>query len=253
MKHLVTALAFAAFMVTANAHAEIRFGVVNEAYPPYTTKDASGKSVGWEIDLMDALCEDLKEKCTIVDVAWDGLIPALESKKIDVIWSSMSITDERKKRIDFTDKYYSALAGMVGPKDGVMGAATEQLKGKTIGIAVSTTQSMYFKKHFADIATERSYSTVDESFQDLASGRIDYVFADTGPLKEFLKTDLGKGCCEYKGSVAPDDAILGAGVGGGVRKGDDELREKLNAAIKAVRASGKYAEFSKKYFDYDPY
>lgn len=253
MKHLGKVLALAALVLAGNAQAEIRFGVVNEAYPPYTTKDASGKAIGWEIDLMDAACEELKETCSIVDVAWDGLIPALESKKIDVIWSSMSITDERKKRIDFTDKYYSALAGMVGPKDGVMGVSVIELKGKSVGIAVSTTQSAYFKKHFADIATEKSYATVDESFQDLASGRIDFVFADTGPLKEFLKTDLGKDCCEYKGSVEADDAILGAGVGGGVRKGDDALREKLNAAIKAVRASGKYAEFSKKYFDYDPY
>ncbi|MQW87679.1 transporter substrate-binding domain-containing protein [Sinorhizobium saheli] len=253
MKHLGKALAIGMFVMAANAHADIRFGIVNEAYPPYTTKDASGKAIGWEIDLMDAVCEELKEKCTIVDVAWDGLIPALESKKIDVIWSSMSITDERKKRIDFTEKYYSALAGMIGPKDGAMGVTAKELKDKTVGIAVSTTQSAYFKKHFADVASEKSYATVDESFQDLASGRIDYVFADTGPLKEFLKTDLGEECCEYKGNVEPDDAILGAGVGGGVRKGDDALREKLNAAIKAVRASGKYAEFSKKYFDYDPY
>ncbi|CAN7659480.1 transporter substrate-binding domain-containing protein [Pararhizobium sp. LjRoot238] len=253
MKHLGKALAVAAFMLATSAQAEIRFGVVNEAYAPYTTKDASGKAIGWEIDLMDAICKELKEQCTIVDVSWDGLIPALESKKIDVIWSSMSITDERKKRIDFTDKYYSALAGMIGARDGVIGATAEQLKGKTVGIAVSTTQSAYFKKHFSDIATEKSYATVDESFQDLASGRVDYIFADTGPLKELLKTDLGKECCEYKGSVEADDAVLGAGVGGGVRKGDDELREKLNGAIKAVRANGTYAEFSKKYFDYDPY
>ena len=246
-------MALAVLVFAGSASAEIRFGIVNEAYPPYTTKDASGKSVGWEIDLMDAVCAELKETCTIVDVAWDGLIPALESKKIDVIWSSMSITDERKKRIDFTDKYYSSLASMVGPKDGVVGVSPEEIKGKTIGIAVSTTQSAYFKKHFADVATEKSYATVDESFQDLASGRIDYAFADTGPLKEFLKTDLGKACCEFKGTVPGDDAILGAGVGGGIRKGDNELREKFNAAIKAIRANGKYAEFNKKYFDYDPY
>ncbi|ACI58285.1 extracellular solute-binding protein family 3 (plasmid) [Rhizobium leguminosarum bv. trifolii WSM2304] len=253
MKHWGKAVILAATMLAGNANAEIRFGIVNEAYPPYTTKDASGKSVGWEIDLMDAVCEQLKEKCTIVDVAWDGLIPALESNKIDVIWSSMSITDERKKRIDFTDKYYSSMASMAGPRDGVLGVDPEHLKDKTVGIAVSTTQSAYFKKHFADIATEKSYATVDESFQDLASGRVDYVFADTGPLKEFLKTDLGKDCCEFKGTVPPDDAVLGAGVGGGVRKGDNELREKLNGAIKAIRANGKYAEFNKKYFDYDPY
>jgi polar amino acid transport system substrate-binding protein len=253
MKYLGPALALAALLSAGDASAEIRFGVVNEAYPPYTTKDASGKAMGWEIDLMDAVCAELKEECRIVDVAWDGLIPALESKKIDVIWSSMSISDERKKRIDFTDKYYSSLASMVGPKDGVLGVAPEEIQGKMVGIAVSTTQSAYFKKHFADIATEKSYATVDESFQDLASSRIDYVFADTGPLKEFLRTDLGRECCEFKGTVPADDAVLGAGVGGGIRKGDNKLRERLNAAIEAVRASGKYTEFSKKYFDYDPY
>ncbi|OWK25677.1 amino acid ABC transporter [Rhizobium yanglingense] len=253
MKHLGKVLALAASLLATNAHAEIRFGVINEAYAPYTTKDASGKAIGWEIDLMDAVCEELKEKCTIVDVAWDGLIPALESNKIDVIWSSMSITAERKKRIAFTDKYYSSTSSMVGPRDGVIGVGPEQIRGKTIGIAVSTIQSAYFKKHFSDIATENTYATTDESFQDLASGRIDYAFGDTAPIKEFLKTDLGKECCEFKGMVPADDAILGAGVGGGVRKGDDTLREKLNGAIKAVRANGKYAEFNKKYFDYDPY
>ncbi|OWK24891.1 amino acid ABC transporter [Rhizobium yanglingense] len=253
MKHLGKALAIAAIMLATSAHAEIRFGIINEAYAPYTTKDSSGKAIGWEIDLMDAVCEELKEKCTIVDVAWDGLIPALESEKIDVIWSSMSITEERKKRIDFTDKYYSSTSSMVGPRDGVLGVGSEQLKGKTIGVAVSTVQSAYFKKHFSEIAAEKTYATTDESFQDLASGRIDYAFGDTAPIREFLKTDLGKECCEFKGNVEADDAILGAGVGGGVRKGDDELREKLNGAIKAIRANGKYAEFNKKYFDYDPY
>lgn len=253
MKHLGKVLAFTVFMFAANAQAEIRFSVVNEAYPPYSTKDASGKPVGWEIDLIDIICQELKEKCSLVDISWDGLIPALASRKIDVIWSSMSITAERKKRIDFTDKYYSAPSGMIGAKDGVMGVSAEQLKGKLIGIGVSQTQSAYFHKHLADIATEKSYATVDESFQDLASGRIDYVFGDAVPLKEFLKTDLGKQCCEYKGTVNDDDEILASGIGGGVRKGDDELRERLNAAIKAVRANGKYAEISKKYFDYDPY
>lgn len=253
MKYRTIALTLTILCFAADAHADIRFGIANEAYPPYTTKDASGKEIGWEIDLMDAVCQQLHEQCTTVDIAWDGLIPALESKKIDVIWSSMSITEERKKRIDFTDKYYSAAASMIGAKDGVAGVTDEQMKGKTIGIAVSTTQSAYFQKHFADIATEKSYATVDESLQDLASGRIDYAFADTGPLKEFLKTDLGKGCCEFKGTVAADDEILGAGVGGGIRKGDEELKQKLNGAIKAIRANGKYAEFNKKYFDYDPY
>ena len=83
----------------------IRFGVAAEPYPPFTTKDASGKWVGFEVDLMDAVCAEMKAKCSIVEVAWDGIIPALQASKFDVIWSSMLITEKRKLVIDFTDKY----------------------------------------------------------------------------------------------------------------------------------------------------
>jgi polar amino acid transport system substrate-binding protein len=75
-----------------NACAELKFGIAAEPYPPFESKAASGEWVGWEIDLMNAVCKQLKEKCEIVEVAWDGIIPALTSKQIDVIWSSMSIT-----------------------------------------------------------------------------------------------------------------------------------------------------------------
>jgi len=78
-----------------NACADLKFGIAAEPYPPFESKDATGKWIGWEIDLMDAVCKQLKEKCEIVEVAWDGIIPALTSKQIDVIWSSMSITPVR--------------------------------------------------------------------------------------------------------------------------------------------------------------
>src|SRR5438046_9784486 len=90
----------------ARADDTIRFGVAAEPYPPFTSKDASGKWVGWEVDLMDAVCAQMKEKCELVEVAWDGIIPALTAKQIDVIWSSMSITAERKQTITFTMMSY---------------------------------------------------------------------------------------------------------------------------------------------------
>ncbi|ASY65778.1 Lysine-arginine-ornithine-binding periplasmic protein precursor (plasmid) [Sinorhizobium sojae CCBAU 05684] len=248
---LLTGAALAAS--TLNAGAEVRFGVMNEAYPPFFTKDASGKWVGWEIELMDAVCTEMKEQCSIVDMSWDGLIPGLETKKFDVIWSSMSITDERKKTIDFTDKYYNTPSKLIGAKDAAAGATADDVAGKTIGIQVSTIQSEYFKKYFAENTSEKTYSTLDEAFQDLAAGRIDYVFGDAIPLAEFLKSDFGKDCCADMGDVADDPAILGVGIGGGVRKEDTALRDRLNAAIAAVRASGRYDEISKKYFDFDPY
>lgn len=254
MKPFSLLLAGAALLAsTFSAHAELRMGLMNEPYPPFSAKDASGTWKGWEIDLMDAVCAEMKEKCTIVESSWDGLIPALESKKFDAIWSSMSITDERKKTIDFTNKYYNTPSKLIGPKDQKPGASPDDVKGKTIGIQVSTVQSEYYKKYFAGKAEEKTYQTLDEAFQDLVAGRIDYVFGDSIPLADFLKTETGKDCCADMGNVADDPAILGEGIGAGVRKGDTELKERLNKAIAAVRASGKYDEITKKYFDFDIY
>ncbi len=254
MKFVASLLAGTAFALSAfSASAEVRFGVMNESYPPFFAQDASGKWQGWEIDLMDAVCAEMKEKCSIVALSWDGLIPALESKKFDVIWSSMSNTAERQKVIDFTDKYYNTTAKLIGAKDGKPGTTAEDVKGKTIGIQVATIQSAYYAKYFKDVADEKTYQTLDEAFQDLAAGRIDYVFGDSLVLNDFLKTDTGKDCCADAGNVADDPEILGRGVSGGVRKDDQELKQKLNTALAAVRASGKYDEITKKYFSFDIY
>ncbi len=138
---------------------------MNESYPPFFAQDASGKWHGWEIDLMDAVCAEMKEKCSIVALSWDGLIPALESKKFDVIWSSMSNTAERQKVIDFTNKYYNTPSKLIGAKDGKPGATAEDVKGKTIGIQVATIQSNYYAKYFKDVADEKTYQTLDEAFR----------------------------------------------------------------------------------------
>lgn len=231
----------------------VKFGMAPEPYPPFASMDSSGKWVGWEIELMDAVCAEAKLECTIVPTAWDGIIPALTTKKIDVIWNSMSITDERKKTIDFTDKYYNTPTAIIGPKSEKFGPTPADLKGKIIGVQVSTTHSAYVKKHFADAAEIKEYQTQDEADQDLAAGRVDAVQADSIALDAFLKSEQGMACCDLKGMVAEDVEILGPGVGGGVRKEDTELKEKLNAAIKAVRADGKYDAITKKYFTFDIY
>jgi polar amino acid transport system substrate-binding protein len=250
--------------VSAQAQDTIRFGVAAEPYPPFTSPDASGKWVGWEIDLMDAVCDEMKAKCVIVPVAWDGIIPALQAKKFDVIWSSMSITDERKKQIDFTDKYYQTPAVLIGPKSdttkigivdnpGTPGAKIidpASLKGKTIGAQIQTIHANYVKKYLTQ-SDVKTYDTQDNCNADLVAGRIDFVIADSIALDAFLKSDQGKDM-EVKATV-PSDPIFGDGVGGGLRKDDTALKEKLNAALKAVHASGKYDEITKKYFNFDIY
>jgi polar amino acid transport system substrate-binding protein len=257
MKNILktTALALALGMVgLAAANAEpVKVGFSPEAYPPFYSADASGKWTGWEVEIVHAICAEAKFECELTPIPWDGLIPALTTKKIDAIMNSMSITEERKKTIDFSDKYYNTPTAIVGPKSEKFGATPADLKGKIIGVQVSTTHSAYAKKHFTEAAEIKEYQTQDEANQDLAAGRIDATQADSIALDAFLKSEQGAACCDLKGHVAEDLEILGPGVGAGVRKDDTELKEKINAAIKAIRANGKYEEITKKYFDFDIY
>jgi len=253
LKTFAAALLFGVAAMGAAKADQVKIGVAAEPYPPFTSPDATGKWVGWEIDFIDAVCAQEKLDCVITPVAWDGIIPALTTKKIDLIVSSMSITDERKKTIDFSDKYYNTPTAIIGPKDQKFGATPDDIKGKVIGVQVSTVHAVYAKKHFTGAQEIKEYQTQDEANNDLAAGRLDAVQADSIALGEFLKTDQGKACCDLKGMVAPDDEVLGPGVGAGVRKEDTALKEKVNAGIKAIRANGKYDEISKKYFDFDIY
>ena len=135
----------------------------------------------------------------ITPIAWDGIIPALTTKKIDAIMNSMSITDERKKTIDFSDKYYNTPTAVIGAKDQKFDATPEGLKGKIIGVQVSTVHAAYAKKHFTEAAEIKEYQTQDEANQDLAAGRIDATQADSIALDAFLKSRPGQGLLRPQG------------------------------------------------------
>lgn len=247
-RRVMLAVAAAAMMAAAApAQADLKFGVAAEPYPPFSSKDASGTWVGWEIDLMNALCAQMGEKCELVEVAWDGIIPALTSKQIDVIFSSMSITGERKKTIDFSDMYYNTPTVMIGAKNGDMDISPEHLKGKTIGVQVSTIHQNYVDKYFGAGSTVKTYQTQDEANQDLAAGRVDIVQADGSALDAFLASEQGAACCELKGQVPDDPEILGEGVGAGLRKEDTAIKDKINAAIAALAKADKFNEITNKY------
>ncbi len=251
-KFVLAAVATLALGTTAMAD-PLKIGVAAEPYPPFTSPDAAGNWVGWEVDFMNAICKQAELDCVITPTAWDGIIPALTSGQIDVIMSSMSITEERKKTIDFSDKYYNTPAMVMVAADSAITPDAAGLTGKIVGVQVSTTHEAYTQKYFAPVASEvKVYQTQDEANQDLAAGRVDAVMADSIALQAFLDSDTGKACCKSAGMVADDPEILGAGVGFGLRQGDP-LKDKLNAAIAAIRADGTYAEITKKYFAFDIY
>jgi polar amino acid transport system substrate-binding protein len=247
---LVTYMLVGLVAGAAGANAVVRIGIAAEPYPPFLVKDATGHWVGWEIDFMNAVCREMQENCEIVEVAWDGLIPSLQGNFIDVIWSSMSVTPERQKVIDFTDVYYQTPPGLIGRKDGDKDISAAHLQGKSIGVQISTVHQRYAAKHFGRSAI-KTYQTADEVTQDLTAGRIDYILDNLVVLNVFLETAQGKECCELKGAVPRELEVFGLGVGGGVRKNDEQLKQRLNAAIKVVHDSGRYDAITKKYFAFD--
>jgi polar amino acid transport system substrate-binding protein len=247
-KNILIASLTAAVLGAGAASAEtVKIGIAAEPYPPFASPDASGNWVGWEVEIIDAVCAAADLDCVITPVAWDGIIPSLTGQQIDALMASMSITEERQKTIDFSDPYYNTPAVIVADKSMDIAATPESLAGKIIGIQASTIHQAYANAHFGDAAEIRVYQTQDEANQDLVAGRIDATQADSIAMADFVATEAGS-CCEIKGPVANDEAILGLGVGAGVRKGDDALREKLNAGIAAILADGTHAEITSRYF-----
>lgn len=252
------ALALSAGLVSAaTAEDTVRIGTTPESYPPFTTIDANGNVQGFEADLEAALCAEMKVKCVWVLQAWDGIIPALTENKFDAIMASMSITDERKQVVDFSDKYYNTPAMFVGRKDAEFptdadgSLALDKLAGKTLGVQVSTVHLAYAEAKLKDLVTIKTYDTQENANLDLIAGRVDLLLADSIALEDsLLKTPDGVDF-EVKGKPFTDP-LMGDGVGVAVRKGDP-LKEKFSAAIAAIRANGTYKAINDKYFSFDAY
>ncbi|WP_110686718.1 transporter substrate-binding domain-containing protein [Salinicola aestuarinus] len=240
---------FAVLITPAMAADTYKVGISAEPYPPFYSPSASGEWSGWEIDFTDALCERLQADCEIVPLAWEGIIPALNTGKIDMIIGSMGITPERAKQIAFSEKYYDTPTGIVAAKGIDMEPTPEGVEGVYLGVQSGSIQENYANRYFADSAADiKVYQTVDEELQDLTAGRIDAVLGDTLAMQPFLESDLGQACCEFRGNVEADPAILGRGVGVGLRQEDDELRSRVNTAIEDLLSDGTYAAISQRYF-----
>ena len=227
----------------------VRFGT-DATYAPFESVDPSGKIVGFEVDYGMALCERMKVTCTFQNQDWDGIIPALLAGKFDVIFSSMNITEERKKKVMFSDMYYATpivFAGQASNKsDDVSPAA---LKGKTIGTQSSTIHANFLEAFYKD-SNIKLYPTQDEPNLDLASGRIDYVVGDGLVEADFFEKK-GNGCCRVISEIKRVPGIHGPGVGAAFRPDDTDLRDMFNKAIGELDADGTYKKIEAKYFKQD--
>lgn len=220
------------------------------AYPPFNYIDAQGQVQGFEIDLAKAMCERMEAECQFVVQDWDGIIPGLLAGKYDAIIASLYITDERKEKIAFSDKYYKVPARFVVPKDSDIEITAEGLAGKVVGTQRATSFERFMHDQFPDIEL-RVYATMDEAYLDLASGRVDAVMGDVVALSEaFLDKPSGEGF-EFRGPSFTDPEWFGYGAGVGVRKEDKALADAFSAAIAELKKDGTYKKIADKWFEFD--
>jgi octopine/nopaline transport system substrate-binding protein len=267
-KTILTVLA--SLLLVVNAYADnIKIGTEG-AYPPWNSKDAAGNLIGFEVELANELCKIMKHNCTIVEQDWDGMIPALVSRKFDAIMAGMSITDERKKTINFSQGYadeVASLAVMKGSKNeglktlsainltdisaeeqATLDTLIKAFKGKTIGVQTATIHQNFLDSGLMGKIKVRTYKTQDEVNLDLVAGRIDAALAAAVAFTDYAEKS-GKGVVLTGPTFAGGD--FGNGVGVGIRKGDSELINDFNAAIDKARDDGIISRLAIKHFGFD--
>ena len=226
---------------------------IEGAYPPFSQVTADGKLAGFDVDIAVALCEAMGAEPVLVTQDWDGMIPGLLARKYDTIIASMSITDERLKKVDFSNKYYQTPAKFMVKKGLIPEFSLDSLKGKTVGVQRETVHDKYLSDVYGKDVEIKRYGSLDDAYLDVDAGRIDILMADSVALMDgFLSQDKGNDY-EFVGPDMVDPKWFGPGIGAAVRKQDSELKDKLNAAIDTIRANGTYEKIQNKYFNFNVY
>ena len=260
-----------AFASIANSQT-IRIGTEG-AYPPWNNLNSAGELEGAEIDFGNEACERMGVTCEWVTQDWDGIIPALLQGKYDIIIAGMSITEERKEKVNFTTGYMTDgarfavlknsglanlnIAGMAkvnlnnagGKEQAAIGQLIAAMDGKTVCVQSSTIHQNFLEKHMSGAVDVKLYQAVDDHNLDLAAGRCDAVLADVGSIIDFMESDGGVDVA-FTGPTF-SGGVFGDGVGGAVRKEDTDILEMWNAAIAEMSKDGTTAEITKEWFGRD--
>jgi lysine/arginine/ornithine transport system substrate-binding protein len=249
IKLLQAAVLLVATLGTSAAFAAdtLRYGLEAQ-YPPFESKSPSGELQGLDIDIGNAICAEVKMKCSWTESSFDGIIPALQARKFDVINSAMNVTDKRRQVIDFTNIVYKVPTQLVAKADSGLMPTAASLKGKNIGVLQGSTQETYAKSAWANNGVVvTTYQDQNQIYTDLKAGRIDgtLVLAAAGQ-SGFLSKPDGAGF-GFAGGPVLDDAILGSGIAFGIRKDDGALTQRLNKAIAKLQSAGTIKALAKKY------
>ncbi|MEC7941016.1 MAG: arginine ABC transporter substrate-binding protein [Pseudomonadota bacterium] len=241
MKKILLASLIGLASFNAAAQEEIKFAM-EATYAPFEYMDENNQIQGFDVDLANALCEEMKATCTFHNQAFDSLIPALKFKRYDAAISAMDITEARLQQVNFSDAYYDNSAAFISIEGKVAGQAA--LEGKRIGVQNGSTHQSYLLEQLPGV-TAVPYSSYQDAFIDMKNGRIDSVFGDTAVVAEWFKKEDN---LTYVGDQVTNQEYFGNGFGIAVNKSNPELVAQLNTALAAVKANGEYDKIFNKYF-----
>ena len=245
MKKLLTALTMTLAVTQVHAADTISFGM-EATYPPFEFMNENNELTGFDVDLANAICVELKAECDFKNQPFDSLIPGLKFRRFDAVISGMDITPARLEQVDFTQPYIENSAVFVAAKNGV--ANVEALKGKVVGVQNGSTHQAYLIDKLEKQGVKlRPYDSYQNALLDMTNGRLDAVFSDTAVAHEWISAE-GEGKYTTVGSEIKDAEYFGIGMGIATRK-DDALNDKLNKALASVKANGTYDKLVAKYFN----
>lgn len=249
--------ALALFAGAASAQDVLRVGTEG-AYPPYNSTNAAGELIGFEIDLANELCARMDMTCEFVAQDWDGIIPALENGRYDVIMAGMSITDERRERIAFTQGYSTTPANFVVMADSdlagleTMEEVMAAFDGATVGVQSATIHQNFLDQEMGDAVSVQLYPTQEDLQLDMLSGRVDAGLADYSAWQAFFESEDGADFTTTGPDLTGADyPVFGEGVGIGLRQDDTELLAQLNAALCEVKADGTLEAMAQEWFGFN--
>ena len=238
----------AASSAQARDYDHVRIGV-DVPYEPMEYRTADGELTGFDIDLGNALCDQMGVTCEWVEQEWDGIVPGLLSRNYDAIMSSMTINEERRQTLLFSDPYITMPGAWFAPADSDVEEATvETLEGLSIGVQRGTTYDNFATDTLGDTATINRYSTADDMVLDMDAERLDAVFLEFSVGKSTLLENEDSDYKVVGEMVTEPKEVFGEGCGIAFRQRDEALAEKFNEALAELKENGTYDEIFARYF-----
>ena len=225
--------------------------VVSGPYPPFAEIDEDGTVSGFDVDIAEALCKELGRECRIENIEFDDIIPALVEGRIDFAVAGMGVNEERKKVVDFTDRYYRSVSILVERKGAFAESTLEDLKGMRIAAQTASLQADYLIKTYGDSITLVTDTSYDALFDLLKQGEVDLVLSDGLPGYAYLTSEQGEGLENIGAPLDPGDEINWGRIT--LPQNQEDLREAINQAIQTLRRNGEYDKINRKYFDFTIY